>query len=123
MGTLAGAVLSSLFLIYVHPPPVGLAALVLLFTWCCYSVLNVNYALFSLFITSYIVFLLSLNDMPGREIAERRFICTMVGGAIALSVRLIVLHHRRRQDCRSLQALGGNPSSLDKETTSPPAKT
>jgi uncharacterized membrane protein YgaE (UPF0421/DUF939 family) len=105
IGTLAGAVLSSIFLVYVHPPPAGLAALVVLFTWLSYSVLNVNYALFSIFLTSYIVFLLSLNNIPGADIAHRRFVCTMLGGAIALSVRLFVLRLRQKQDRDSIQTL------------------
>ena len=105
VGTLAGAVLSSTFLVYVHPVPLELAGLVVVFTWLSYSVLNVNYALFSIFLTSYIVFLLSLNGIPGADIAHRRFVCTMLGGAIALSVRLVVLRLRRKQDRESVQRL------------------
>ena len=105
VGTLAGAVLASVFLVYVHPAPVGLAALVVFFTWLSYSVVNVNYGLFSLFLTSYIVFLLSLNHIPGSEIAHRRFVCTMIGGVIALSVRLFVLRLRQKQDRDSIQTL------------------
>ena len=105
VGTLAGAVLASTFLVYVHPEPAGLAALVVLFTWFSYSLLNVNYALFSVCLTSYIVFLLSLNNIPGAEIAHRRFVCTMLGGAIALSVRLFVLRLRQKQDRKSVQML------------------
>ena len=105
VGTLAGAVLASIFLVYVHPAPVGLALLVVFFTWLSYSVLNVNYALFSVCLTSYIVFLLSLNHVPGAEIAHRRFICTMLGGAIALSVRLTVLRLRQKQDRDSIHIL------------------
>ncbi len=98
VGTLTGAVLSSFFLVHVHPPVAGLAALVLLFTWFAYSVVNVNYGLFSICITSYIVFLLALNDVPGPEIARRRFVSTAIGGAIALSVRLSVIRLRQKQD-------------------------
>ncbi|WP_124847897.1 FUSC family protein [Acidipila sp. EB88] len=105
VGTLAGGVLSSVFLVYVHPSPYGLAVLVVLFTWLSYGVNNVNYGLFSLFLTSYIVFLLSLNHIPGAEIAHRRFVCTMVGGAIALSVRLFVIRLRNKQDQESIQVL------------------
>ncbi len=105
VGTLAGAVLSSVFLVYVHPVPAGLALLVVFFTWLSYSLLNVNYALFSVCLTSYIVFLLSLNDIPGAEIAHRRFVCTMLGGVIALSVRLVVIRIRQKQDRESMQTL------------------
>jgi uncharacterized membrane protein YccC len=97
-GTLAGAVLASLFLVYVHPAIWGLALLVLLFTWLSYSVVNVNYGLFSVCLTAYIVFLISLNQIPGPEIARRRFLATLIGGAIALSVRLFVVRFRQRQD-------------------------
>ncbi len=105
LGTLAGAALSSALLAHVHLQPTGLAALVLLFTWLSYSLLNVNYALFSVCLTSYIVFLLSLNDVPGKEIAHRRFVCTLLGGIIALSVRLLVIRYRRKQDRDSVQAV------------------
>ncbi len=102
VGTLAGAALASMFLVYVHPAPLGLAALVVLFAWLSYSTLNVNYALFSVSLTSYIVFLLSLADIPGKEIAHRRVICTFLGGSLALAVRLLVLRHRRSVDRREL---------------------
>ncbi len=105
VGTLAGAVLSSVFLAYVHPAPPMLAVLVVVTTWLSYSLQNVNYALFSVCLTSYIVFLLSLNHVPGPEIAQRRFICPTIGGVIALSVRLFVIRRRQQQDRESVQVL------------------
>ncbi len=104
-GTLAGAVLSSVFLVYIHPAPWGLAGLVCFFTWLSFSLINVNYALYSVCLTSYIVFLLSLDGIPGPEIAHRRFICTLIGGVIALSVRLTVIRLRQNQDRDSVQVL------------------
>ncbi len=62
-----------------------------LFAWLAYATLNVNYAIFAVFITGYIVFMLSLAQMPGAEIAHRRVLCTALGGAIALSVRLVMI--------------------------------
>ena len=103
IGTLAGAVLSSVLLAHVHPSVHVLAVFVVLLAWCCYGVLNVNYAFFSVAVTSYIVFLLALNNTPGPEIARRRFICTAIGGVIALSVRLVVIRLRRHQDLASLK--------------------
>jgi uncharacterized membrane protein YccC len=55
----------------------------------------VNYALYSSFITGYIVFLLSLATAPGPVIAERRALCTALGGSIALGVRLVVIWLRK----------------------------
>ncbi len=105
LGTLAGAALASVFLVYVHPTPWWLAGFVALFTWLAYSTLNVNYALYSVFLTSYIVFLLSLDNIPGPEIAHRRFVCTLVGAAIALTVRLTVIRLRQKQDRDSVQVM------------------
>jgi hypothetical protein len=56
----------------------------------------VNYALYSVAVTSYIVFLLSLNAIPGQTLAVRRTFCTLLGGGIALAVRLAVVSFRRR---------------------------
>jgi hypothetical protein len=95
LGTLAGAILVSLCIAHLHPTPLVLAAFTLLFAWLSYGTLNVNYALFSIFITGYIVFLLSLANVPGPVIAERRALCTALGGSIALILRLIVISRRK----------------------------
>ena len=95
-GTLAGAVLATLIAAHTHPGPWSLAALATFFTLCCYITLSVNYALYSLCITSYIVFLLSLNQLPGPEIAHRRAYCTAFGAAIALLIHLDALRRHRR---------------------------
>jgi Fusaric acid resistance protein-like len=94
LGTLAGAILVSFCIAHLNPSPVVLASFILLFAWLSYGTLNVNYALFSVFITGYIVFLLSLADVPGPVIAQRRALCTALGGSIALIVRLVVISRR-----------------------------
>jgi uncharacterized membrane protein YccC len=91
LGTLAGAILASFCIVHLNPSPVVLATFTLLFAWLSYGTLNVNYALYSIFITGYIVFLLSLASVPGPVIAERRALCTALGGSIALMVRLVVI--------------------------------
>jgi uncharacterized membrane protein YccC len=96
VGTIAGAILASFMIAYLAPAPLALAAFTLLFAWLAYGTLNVNYALFSVSITAYIVFLLSLASIPGNVIAVRRTIFTTIGGGLALTVRLMVLHRRRR---------------------------
>jgi uncharacterized membrane protein YccC len=97
LGTMCGAIAVSFCLAHLHPTPIVLAAFTLLFAWLSYGLLNVNYALFSMAITGYIVFLLSLNQIPGTTIAARRTLCTAIGGAIALTVRLIVISYSRRR--------------------------
>lgn len=96
MGTIGGAVLVSFALAHVQPLPAILAAFTALFAWLSYGLLYVNYALYSTCITGYIVFLLSLDQLPGPEIAQRRAFCTLVGAAISLTVRLAVISHYRR---------------------------
>ncbi len=100
-GTLAGATLATLIAAHLHPTPWVLAVLITVFALGCYAFLSVNYALYSLCITSYIVFLLSLNQLPGPEIAHRRFWCTTAGAAIALLIHLDALRRHRRDSVTS----------------------
>lgn len=91
LGTLAGAILISFLLVHFHFNEPALACLTVFFAWLGYGLLNVNYALFTFTVTAYIVFLLSLIEMPGPTVAEHRMICTLIGGILALTVRLIVI--------------------------------
>jgi uncharacterized membrane protein YccC len=95
-GTLAGAVLSTYVLLHVHPNPIVLAWLASFFCFWAYMTNSVNYGLFAVFLTSYIVFLLSLNAMPGLEIAHRRAYATVMGGAIALVIHVDALRRKRK---------------------------
>lgn len=97
LGTVAGAWLLSLLVVHFAPSPLALAVFTVLFAWLSYATLNVNYALYAVFITGYIVFLLSLASVPGAEIAHRRALCTALGGTIALAVRLVMIRWRKKQ--------------------------
>jgi hypothetical protein len=97
IGTLGGAILASFCIAHTTPAPVTLATFTLLFAWLSYGTVNVNYALFSICVTGYIVFLLSLANVPGPLIAQRRAVCTAIGGLIALSVRLVVISRRKKR--------------------------
>jgi hypothetical protein len=97
LGTIAGAWLISIFVAHVTPSPIVLVLCTILFAWLSYATLNVNYALFALFLTGYIVFLLSLNSLPENVIAYRRVVCTAIGGSLALLVRLVVIYRRRKR--------------------------
>ncbi len=96
-GTLGGAVLTSYLVAHLAPTPVMLAALVVLFAFLAYSTLNVNYALFTLFLTAYIVFLLALANLPGMVVAHRRAVCTITGGLLALLVHLDAVRRWRQK--------------------------
>jgi Fusaric acid resistance protein-like len=96
LGTIAGGILASFALAHITPSTYILAGCTVFFAWLAYGTLNVNYALFSTCLTAYIVFLLSLAGVPSALIAERRAVCTAIGGALALGLRLIVIRHRKR---------------------------
>jgi hypothetical protein len=83
MGTIVGAGLAGLIAAHLRPSPVVLAVLVL-FAWWAYSLLNVNYALFTLSLTAYIVFLLALSGLPPAEVVHRRALYTLLGGTFGL---------------------------------------
>lgn len=70
VGTMCGAIAVSFLLAHLHASPVVLALGTAIFAWLAYGFLNVNYALFTTAITSYIVFLLALNEVPGKELAR-----------------------------------------------------
>lgn len=103
-GTIAGAVVSTIFLVHIHPDPLYLAAFTAFFAFWSYATNTVNYGLYTLFLTSYIVFLLSLNALPGPVIAHRRAYCTIAGGMIALLIHLDAIRRlRRREQAAALQ--------------------
>ncbi len=97
LGTVAGAWLISIFVAHFTPSPIVLVAFTVLFTWLSYGLQNVNYALFAVCATGYIVFLLALDQLPEIEIAHRRAVCTVIGGGLALAVRLVVIYRWRKR--------------------------
>lgn len=101
LGTMSGAIAASFLLAHVSASVSVLAAATVVFAWLAYGLLNVNYALFTTAVTGYIVFLLSLNEIPGPTIAHRRAFCTAVGGGLALCVRLMVISYKRRHWLRA----------------------
>ena len=88
LGTLVGAWAGSLLIAHLTPGPVVLALVATLFALLAFATNSVNYGLFAACLTGYIVFLLSLNQIPGPEIAHRRAWCTILGGVIPVIVHL-----------------------------------
>ena len=103
VGTLAGAMLASFFLVHLAPTPPTLAVFALFFAWFSYSLNNVNYGLFTLCLTAYIVCLLALDSLPGKEVAYHRAVSTLVGGGLALTVRLLAIHYRQKHSTPATQ--------------------
>ncbi len=95
LGTLAGAWLCTLLLAHVSFSLPAIAAVATLFAFLSFATNAVNYGLFTACLTSYIVFLLSLNQIPGPVIAHRRAWCTILGGLIALAIHLDAIRRLR----------------------------
>jgi fusaric acid resistance family protein len=88
-GTVGGAVLATTVVSYLHPNLWVLAALVLLCAWLCYNLLLVNYAVYTISVTAYVVFLLSLAGAPANVVVAHRVANTLIGAAVALSLRVL----------------------------------
>jgi hypothetical protein len=95
-GTIVGAGLAGLIAAHLRPSPWILAAGVLFFAWWALAVLNVNYSLFTLNLTAYVVFLLALSGLPPAEVVHRRALYTLLGGALALAAYADVFWKTRR---------------------------
>ena len=108
LGTVAGAWLVTVLVAHFTPTPIWLAVFTVIFAWLSYATLNVNYALFAVCVTGYIVFLLALATIPEGEIALRRAVSTIIGGALALTVRLVVIWRRKKA---SEEAVSAAPAS------------
>jgi hypothetical protein len=90
-GTLLGVGLATVIAILLRPHGAALAALVVVFAWASYAVLRVNYALFAVCITAYVVFLLAYTGLPEARVVEFRLINTVLGGVLSLGVSLLPL--------------------------------
>jgi hypothetical protein len=77
-------------------------------TWACYALQAVNYALFSVFVTLYIVFLFHFGGFSETSAAHIRLVNTAVGGGLALVIDAVwkVVATRRGT------ARGPNPESV-----------
>ena len=88
-GTLVAAVLCAMLALH---PPFSHAAYFLLIVgaaWACFALQAVNYALFSLVLTLYTVFLFAFGGFSERSAAGLRLVNTALGGLLALLVDYI----------------------------------
>ena len=88
-GTILGAGIATLIVRELEPGPSALAAFVLAFVWGCYAVFRVNYALFTVCVTGYVVFILRLSGVAEMTAATTRAIDTVAGGTLALAIYAI----------------------------------
>ncbi len=84
IGTIFGALLTTLIVSKLAPTPATLVVLDTIAAFLSFALLNVNYAIFSAFITAEVIFLLTFVDpQPLTNIAGRT-LDTVIGGTLAL---------------------------------------
>ncbi len=115
-GTLLGAVLATLLAHALPSEPVTAAVLIMLFAWGAYALINVNYGLFAIFLTGYIVFLLDFGGLSTSVVVARRTVNTALGGGLALLSYATVL-------LRVRLAPGSLPAGVAERLRSPDAET
>jgi uncharacterized membrane protein YccC len=82
-GTVGGAMLASL-IAALHPSDTAYIVLAILFAGFGFALFNVSYALFSVAITGYVVYLLAFGGAPEHASALDRVWATLIGGTLAL---------------------------------------
>ena len=115
-GTLLGAALATLLAHALPSEPITVAVLIMLFAWGAYALINVNYGLFAVFLTGYIVFLLDFGGLSTHAVVARRTVNTALGGGLALLSYATVL-------VRLWLAPGSLPRGVAEQIRSPDAET
>ncbi|HKH87479.1 MAG TPA: FUSC family protein, partial [Acidimicrobiales bacterium] len=88
-GTIVGAGVATLLTAAIRPDQTGLAVLFALASFFAFLVLRANYAVFSVAVTSYVVFLLAFVKLPEMTAVSDRLADTLIGGALAIAVYLL----------------------------------
>ena len=113
LGTLAGAALATLLVHVLHLGLPMIGVLIVLFAWLGYALVNVNYGVYAVFLTAYIVFLLDFGGLSTHAVVTHRALNTALGGGLALlSYTTTLLVRRWRGGGGTLLAAGGPPPTV-----------
>lgn len=88
-GTAVGVVLATVLVAFVPLNQVSLTALVVVIAFISFAVFSINYAIYSVFLTAMVLFLLAFTGASPVNVALDRFIDTAVGAALGLGVFLL----------------------------------
>ncbi len=106
LGTVAGAGFALMLSRFMPYPAWVMPTLVVVSAWGCYALQAVNYAVFSFFITLYIVFLFRFGGFSETAAAHIRLVNTVVGGSLALAIdALWKLAFARRREIRAADSV------------------
>ena len=86
IGTATGVVLATVIAAAFHPGPYALAALVTVLAVGIFAFLLSNYALFTISVTAFIVFLTSFGGIPEYKTALQRLLDSVIGATLTLGV-------------------------------------
>lgn len=86
IGTALGAVLATLIAAAFNPGPYALAALATVLAVAIFAFLYVNYGLFTLSMTAWIIFLVAFGGIPESATAIDRLLDTTIGASLTLVV-------------------------------------
>jgi len=84
LGTMLGILLAAGLDVAFMPHGFAVVALIAVLLWAAFSVLLANNALFTVFLSAMIIFLLSFVDVPPRVAMTGRLLDTVIGAALAL---------------------------------------
>lgn len=92
IGTIMGAALASWIIgieLQIAETRILLALLVLLFAGAAYSLGFVNYGIFSVCLTSYVICLLTLAGLPQKSVIVHRIVATLIGAGLVMASDLM----------------------------------
>jgi uncharacterized membrane protein YccC len=104
-GTIVGVVAATAIVVAVPDTPHITLALAVLFAAISYAAFQINYGLFSLTVTAYVVFLLALVGTPEATAVQNRLVATVIGGLLAMASYLIWPTWESARTVTSLRAL------------------
>jgi uncharacterized membrane protein YccC len=126
-GTMIGAVVATAVATVLPSHGLPVVALLLSFAWLGYALLYVNYAIFVIVLTAYVVFLLAFAGLPESIVIHHRLLNTLMGGALALVWHAIFFPWEKRNAVREARnaksvvgSLGGSGGFLNSEGTVEP---
>jgi uncharacterized membrane protein YccC len=88
-GTVGGAALASLIAFVLHPGGETYLLLAILAAGIGYTIFAVNYLVYTITVTAYVVFLLAFGGLPEHTAVLDRVIATLIGGALALAAYVV----------------------------------
>lgn len=89
IGTVIGGIIGATIVFTIHDPSVRFVLLIFFFL-TAYSLFRVNYIIAVMFMTPYVLIMLSFNGMNSLEMAKERVFDTFLGGVIAFLSSYII---------------------------------